>query len=380
MNIANSKHFGGPTNMSHSIHFPVRGPFTNAVRERVAEHLKAQGKPERDLWQMYLKSAFIVCLAVISYIMLVFHSDTLIEAVIWGFLLAQSHIMIGFDVMHDAGHKGYSNNQKVNWFMSHLLDAVGASQWLWNQKHNMLHHTYTNIEELDDDLHSGSMFRLSPVQEHKWWHQFQHWYAFPIYALLSLQWIFYADIKEFIQGRLGSYKLPKPKTGDKFMFWGGKVFYLSYAVLVPLSIHPTSHFLIAFFCIHFVLGFTLSLVFQLAHIVETAEFPQPHETGALGDEWTVHQLKTTVNFARKNRFINFYVGGLNFQAEHHLFSRICHLHYPGISNVVKKTCEEFDVPYKEFPTLGSAIASHLNHLKALGQRPTINMEPAIGSA
>ena len=353
--------------MSHSIHFPVRGPFTNAVRERVAEHLVAQGKPERDLWQMYVKSAFIIGLAIVSYVMLVFHSETLWEAAIWGFLLAQGHIMIGFDVMHDAGHKGFSNNQKVNWFMSHMLDAVGGSQWLWNQKHNILHHTFTNIEELDDDIHAGSVLRLSPVQEYKWWHRFQNWYALPLYSLLSVYWILFTDFKEFVQGKVGDYKLPTPKRSDKIMFWGGKVFYFSYALVLPLFFHPAAHVLLAFLGVQLVLGFTLSLVFQLAHIVDNADFPEPAENGALADEWTVHQMKTTVNFARTNRFVNFYVGGLNFQAEHHLFTRICHLHYPDISNVVKKTCEEYDVPYKEYPTLSSAVASHLRHLKAMGR-------------
>ncbi len=353
--------------MSHSIHFPVRGPFTNAVRERVAEHLAAQGKSERDLWQMYVKSAFIIGLAIVSYVMLVFHSETLWEAAIWGFLLAQGHIMIGFDVMHDAGHKGFSNNQKVNWFMSHMLDAVGGSQWLWNQKHNILHHTFTNIEELDDDIHAGSVLRLSPVQEYKWWHRFQNWYALPLYSLLSVYWILFTDFKEFVQGKVGDYKLPTPKRSDKIMFWGGKLFYFSYALVLPLFFHPTAHVLLAFLGVQLVLGFTLSLVFQLAHIVDNADFPEPAENGALADEWTVHQMKTTVNFARTNRFVNFYVGGLNFQAEHHLFTRICHLHYPDISNVVKKTCEEYDVPYKEYLTLSSAVASHLRHLKAMGR-------------
>ena len=353
--------------MSHSIHFPVRGPFTSVVRERVSEYLKSQGKPERDLWQMYVKSAFIIGLAIVSYVMLVFYSTTLAEAVFWGFLLAQAHIMIGLCVMHDAGHKGYSNNPKVNGFMSHTLDAVGGSQWLWNQKHNILHHTYTNIEELDDDLHSGSLLRMSPVQEYKFWHRFQSWYALPLYAFLSLYWILFSDFKEFIQGRIGNYDLPTPKRADKLMFWGGKLFYISYALILPLFYHPITHVLLAFLGIHLILGFTLSLVFQLAHIVDIADFPQPAENGALADEWTVHQMKTTVNFARSNRLVGFYVGGLNFQAEHHLFSRICHLHYPEISRIVKQTCEEYGVPYKEFPTVGSAVASHLKHLKAMGQ-------------
>ncbi len=352
---------------SPSIQFPVRGSFHKTVRTRVRDYIAGQGQTERDLPQMYLKTAFIVSLSVVSYVMLVFFSSSLQAALLWGFLLAQGHIMIGFCVMHDGGHGGYSSNPRVNNVMGYMLDMIGGSQWLWNHKHNVLHHTYTNIDDLDDDIHAAPMLRLSPVQDRKPWHRYQAWYALPLYSLLSLYWVFYSDFSEYFGGKIGDYEFPKPKTRDKVVFWGGKAFYFTYALVVPMLLHHPLHVLAGFVGVHMILGFTLSLVFQLAHTVELAEFPEPGPDGTVGDEWAVHQMKTTANFARRNPLVNFYVGGLNFQVEHHLFSKICHIHYPAISRIVKETAEEFGVPYNEYPSVMAAIKSHLSFLNQMGQ-------------
>ena len=76
-----------------------------------------------------------------------------------------------------------------------------------------------------------------------------------------------------------------------------------------------------------------------------------------------------MNFSRKNKILSWYVGGLNFQVEHHLFTRICHVHYPRIAPIVKQTAEEFGVPYLEYRTFGDAFRSHIRLLKEYGRTP-----------
>ncbi|RMF16344.1 MAG: acyl-CoA desaturase [Candidatus Dadabacteria bacterium] len=352
--------------MSTQVQFPVRSGFYKTLRQRVRSELEQAGLSERDAWQMYAKTAFIVTLATVSYIQLVFVASTLTEALIWGFLLAQSHVMIGFDVMHDGGHGAYSRHRWVNAFMGHLLDLIGGNQRLWHFKHNIRHHTYTNIDGLDEDLETGGILRLSPGQPRKWWHRAQAWYAFPVYALLSLYWVFFSDFKEYLTRRVGQLPIDPPTMKDRLIFWGGKAFYFGYALVLPSFFHPFTHVLAAFVGIHVVLGFSLALVFQLAHTVEETDFPEP-DAGAMPDEWAVHQLRTTADFARHNPLVSFYVGGLNFQVEHHLFSKICHVRYPRISRVVKETCQEYGVPYHESPSVLAAIRSHLRFLHTLGQ-------------
>jgi linoleoyl-CoA desaturase len=85
------------------------------------------------------------------------------------------------------------------------------------------------------------------------------------------------------------------------------------------------------------------------------------------DAWLVHEVKTTANFARSNPVLCWYVGGLNFQIEHHLFPRICSIHYPAISPIVEEVAKKYDIPYHHHPTLGQAVRSHLRMLKQLGQ-------------
>jgi linoleoyl-CoA desaturase len=141
-------------------------------------------------------------------------------------------------------------------------------------------------------------------------------------------------------------------------------------LILPLFFHPLLHVLIAFLCIHLVLGFTLSIVFQLAHTVEGNTFPKPDkDTGNIENEWAIHQVETTANFAPKSKFAAWYQGGLNFQIEHHLFSNISHIHYPAISKIVEKTCREFGISYVSFPTVWSAVVGHYRFLKDMGKRP-----------
>jgi linoleoyl-CoA desaturase len=114
-------------------------------------------------------------------------------------------------------------------------------------------------------------------------------------------------------------------------------------------------------------GVVLSVVFQLAHCVEEATFPMPAAgTDRIETHWAVHQVQTTVDFARGSRLLSWFVGGLNFQIEHHLFPKICHLHYPALAPVVEATCREFGVRYVAHRTLFGSLASHFRWLRRMG--------------
>ena len=140
-------------------------------------------------------------------------------------------------------------------------------------------------------------------------------------------------------------------------------------IVVPLLVMDITvwQFLFGFIFMHVAEGLVLGLVFQLAHVVEGTDFPEPSpESGNIEEDWAVHQMQTTANFARKSHLANFLCGGLNFQVEHHLFPNICHVHYREISEIVKATAHEFDLPYHENETFGEALVSHYNTLKLFG--------------
>src|SRR6266498_1904342 len=200
-------------------------------------------------------------------------------------------------------------------------------------------------------------------------HRYQHLYFWFFYSLLYLYWIFFSDFRKYFARRIGNMPLKKMAFKDHFYFWFYKVISYSLFILLPMLVVGVVPTIVGFIICAVVAGFILSIVFQLAHTVEHTAFPVADEgTGKIEDEWAIHQLKTTANFATRNRIISWFVGGLNFQIEHHLFPRISHIHYPVISKIVKEHCEKFNLPYHSFPNLQKAISSHVKLMKQLGKR------------
>lgn len=354
------------------ISFPARVGFYKTLKQRVDEYFTEKGIPKTGNWRMFLKAAIVLSWLAVSYLLLVFFSTSLVMAIITAFAVAQGFVLIGFNVMHDGNHKSFSKRKGVNRLMGYTMDLIGGSSLLWRQKHNVLHHTYTNIEELDDDIHSNGLFRLSPRQEWRPFHRFQHIYALPFYSLLTLSWVTFGDFKNFFSRRIGEHRIPKPSVSDATLFFLTKFFYFGYMLVLPMFFHPLLHVLIAFIAIHLVLGATLSVVFQLAHTTEGNTFPVPDEAkGTIENEWAIHQVETTANFAPRNKLAAWYLGGLNFQIEHHLFSNVCHIHYPELSKIIAEVCREFEVSYVSYPTVRSAIVGHYRFLKRLGKGPQV---------
>lgn len=348
------------------LNFPKRIDFDNILRNRVNEYLKEHNIKETGTKVMQFKGLICFVLALIFYISLVFFTESILSAFILTFLLIQAQILLAFNVMHDAGHGSFSTKKWLNELGALSLEFMGASSALWKQKHNSLHHTYTNIDGKDDDLDIGSLMRLSPAQERKPWHRYQHIYAPFLYGFLSLFILFYTDFKKMISKKIGTTPLRPIKKYETLIFWGSKILYVSYALILPMFFHNPLVVIGYFLFAHFVFGLTLSIVFQLAHTVKETDFPEPNEHGELPYSWVEHQLHTTSDFAPRNWFVTFYCGGLNYQVEHHLFHKISHVHYPRISKIVQETCKEFNKPYNVSPSFWYALKSHFGFLKMMG--------------
>jgi linoleoyl-CoA desaturase len=348
--------------------FPARGEFRKLISRRVEEYFREYNlKPTGD-WRLYVKTAVILTWLVGSYIALVFLANSLFTAVLAAFALAQGFILVGLNVMHDGNHGSYSANKLVNKMMGFSLDLAGGNSRIWRHKHNILHHTYTNIDGADEDLHTSGLMRLSPNQVKRPWHRYQHLYAFLLYGLLTLSWVTINDFRRLVTSRIFNYRMPQASAID----WGTTILakgaYYGYMIVIPLFFHPALYVLIAFVGVHLIQGLTLSLVFQLAHALEENSFPNPdEETRKVEKEWAVHEVETTANFATGNWLATWYLGGLNFQIEHHLFPKVCHVHYPAISRIVRRTCEESSVPYVSYRTITSALVSHYRFLRVMAR-------------
>ena len=316
----------------------------------------------------------------VSYAMLVFVATTWWMAAPLAISLALSMAAIGFNIQHDGSHGAYSKRPWINKLMALTLDLLGGSSYGWACKHNIVHHTYANITGHDDDIDIGIFGRLSPHQRRFGFHRWQHIYLWFLYGFVAIKWHFYDDFRDVILGRFGGHQHARPKGWDLATFVGGKALFFSLALGIPLIVHPVWVVLAWYLAVSFVEGVALSLIFQLPHCAENAAFPLPSEnTGRMETPWAVHQVQTTVNYANKNRLLSWYVGGLNFQIEHHLFPRICHVHYPAIAPLVEQTCQEFGVEYKKNETFRSAIASHFRWLRTMGMPGGVQVDEESAS-
>lgn len=317
---------------------------------------------------MYLKSAITFAWFAASYAALTFWAGAWWQAVPLAISLGLSMAAIGFNIQHDGGHQAYSARKWINRLMALSLDLLGGSSYVWAKKHNHVHHSFSNITGHDDDINIGFFGRLSPHQKRLSFHRLQHFYLWALYGLLPIKWQLYDDFRDVALGRVGAHRMARPKGWDLALFLAGKAAFLTLAFAIPLSLHSVGTVAAFYLLTSFAQGVLLSVVFQLAHCVEEADFPMPSaESGRIDNSWAVHQIETTVDFAQNSRLLSWLIGGLNFQIEHHLFPRICHLHYPAISKVVKQTCDEYGVRYVAHETLLDGISSHYRWLRRMGR-------------
>jgi linoleoyl-CoA desaturase len=350
--------------------------FFPTLRKRVDQYFKETGISKNANSAMVIKTVVLLASYIIPFITIIWIQPALwISMLLWvfmGFGLAG----IGMSVMHDACHGAYSKNKLVNDILGHTLNLCGGSTFNWKLQHNVLHHTYTNVTHLDEDIDDKLVLKFSPHTDTKSYHRFQWIYAFFFYGILTLYWVFGKDFVQFFRyiKKGVNTNTPMQNVLRFIRILGVKAFYVALFFWMPIAVFGLVgwHVVVGFLLMHFVAGFILTTTFQLAHTVEGTEHPLPNADGEIENEWAIHQLQTTVNFARHNKLLSWYMGGLNYQVEHHLFPNISHIHYPNIADIVKNTAEEFGIPYLENTTLMDAVRSHVNMLKKLGKLPDIN--------
>lgn len=347
--------------------------FDGTLKKRVRDYFKDKNISKYANFGMVFKTVFMISLYLVPFILMLTGVITNIWLItLCWIIMGVAMAGIGMAVMHDANHGAYSKNETVNMLIGKVIGLIGGFAANWKIQHNILHHSYTNIDGYDEDINAPiSWLRFSPNQTRKKAHKFQHLYAWFFYGFMTVSWM---TLKDFVQ--LSRYKKRGLTSTQSQKFYPlvielviNKILYYGIFIVLPIILIDISwwYFPIFIFLMHFVAGFILAVVFQLAHVVPDAQFPVADESNSIENNWAIHQLQTTVNFAPKSNILYWFVGGLNFQVEHHLFPNICHIHYKKISEIVKTTAKEFGVPYNSQPTFLSALASHARMLKQLGK-------------
>lgn len=352
-----------------------KADFFSTLNQRVNTYFKSNNISRYANREMTIKTVFMYLLYWVPFVVML----TGLVTNGWGMLglclvMGTGVAGIGLAVMHDANHGAYSNKSWLNNLVGYSLNMIGGNAFNWKVQHNVLHHTYTNIHDVDEDISPRGVLRMTPHGEWKSIHRFQHFYAWFFYGLMTLVWVL---VKDFVRlaryhqdGLVKNQKTNTPK--ELAILISTKVVYFAYILVLPMLVMDITfgQWVIGFLSMHYVAGFILAIIFQPAHVIDGTEYPMPDQSGMMENSWAIHQLHTTTNFAGDNRILSWYVGGLNYQIEHHLFPNVCHVHYRKISEIVKATAQEFGLPYKSEPTFFGAIAGHARLLRELGRKPS----------
>lgn len=342
--------------------------FVDEVKRRVAEYFESRNLSTKATPGMVAKTVILFGSFFGAFGLILFGGFSPLAMLGLAVMMGVSMAGLGFSVAHDALHGGYSDNPKVNTLLGYTFDMLGANGYMWKITHNVIHHTYTNIKGIDEDLEVSPLLRLSPHAPYQKVHRFQHLYALIAYSFSTLNWFFWKDFDYFHRRRLGPYEDRQHPGKEVAIMVAGKVFFFGWSILVPVLLLPVAWWqvMIGWVAMHMVAGVILGVVFQLAHVVEATAHPAPDADGRMEWTWIIHEMFTTANFCTHNRWVSWYVGGLNFQIEHHLFPKTCSVHYPAIGGIVRDVARRHGVPYYENPTLFGAIRSHFRMLRRLG--------------
>ena len=347
--------------------------FVNALRKKVKEYFEENRISKYGNTNMILKTVFMFSLYLIPYFLMVTGVITNPWAmfflwIIMGFGMAG----IGLSVMHDANHKSYSKNQTVNRILSYSLNFLGGFSATWQYQHNTLHHGFTNINGYDEDIDPGKILRFSPNKPFHKIYKFQHIYAWFFYGLMTITWTIDKDFRQLFRYSKEGIELSRKKSSGGLLteLMVSKIIYYTYILVIPLLVLPVPWWtvLILYFCMHFICGLILTAIFQTAHVMPTSKFPKPDQNNTIENNWAIHQLLTTTDYSPKNRLFSWFIGGLNYQIEHHLFPNISHVHYKHIALVVKDTAHEYHLPYYVHANFFLALRNHAKMLKSLGRQ------------
>ena len=349
--------------------FDNGGEFIRQTRREVEEYLSARRIRVRGRVELYAKGVVALLVLFASWLTLVLgHPGIWLGLVSFGGMILGTSL-IAFCVMHDANHGAYFRTRRLNHLVGWTADSLlGLSSYAWRVKHNVAHHTYTNVDVYDADITQVPFARLTPVQAPRPWYRLQHYYIWALYCLMALRWQIVGDVAAFSRGKIGTSTLRLPRRWDLAGLVGGKAIFVGWAIVVPMLVYPWWAVLGGYLVYSMVVGLIMAVTFQLAHCVEEADFVSAEELATERRLWAVHEVETTVDFCPRNPVLSWVVGGLNFQIEHHLFPRVPHTHYANIAKIVQRNAERHGVRYVTQRSLRIALRSHYRHLRTMGRR------------
>ncbi len=356
------------------IKFVKRNPDVNLLRilkSRVYDHFKEKNIPLTGTWRSYLPAGLMIFLFFVLLLLPYIRDASPRSHYVYAGILGAIIGFIGFMVGHTASHGSFSKNKEVNELLSYSFDLFsGVSSFFWKIKHEVVHHTYTNIYEFDDDIETGGVFRFSPLQKWYPWHLVQIVYMLPFYAFLHFQWIFIKDFQKLYQMKVGQTEIKKIGFADIFIILGGKIIHVLLFMVLPYVVFGFEEMLRAYVCMICTTGLIITIIFQLAHVQRKSIFLKPDQaTGNIKNDWIIVQILSTANFGQDSYWVRLLTGGLSNQIEHHAFPDINPEHYPIVSEIMINFCKEFKLPYNRYDTIAEGFVDHSIHVIEMSFKP-----------
>jgi linoleoyl-CoA desaturase len=350
----------------------INRAFVAELRQNAKSYFDDNQLSKYGNFNLVIKSIFMGLLYLLPFILMLSGvvSNLGLVLVAWA-IMGMGMAGIGMVLMHDANHGAFSKRSWLNNLLSKSMYFIGGYPANWRHQHNTLHHGFTNIDGHDEDIDPVGIVRISPHKPLKKIHRFQHLYAWLLYGLMTISWASYRDFKQlFFYTKDASFK--KGSRSTFFLFLDltfAKIIYFGVFLALPILLIPVAWYwvVLGFVLMHFVCGFILAIIFQTAHVMPTVAYPLPNEEGEMETNWAIHQLMTTTNYAPKSRIFSWFIGGLNYQVEHHLFPQISHVHYDKLAKIVKATAEKYQIPYYVETTFFTALKKHYQMLRTLGR-------------
>jgi linoleoyl-CoA desaturase len=341
-------------------------PFFNGLNFLVDEYFQKRKKHRYASAGILVKGTLLLGVYLFCYAGIYFFQQNIMALVLLYILLGLSGVMIVFNLVHDASHDAISTDKKTNNYIRYLGDLVGINTYIWDIRHNVQHHSFTNVLGGDIVIENIPLLRISPHQPLKKFHRYQQYYSPLLYMFYSFYWIFVIDFKLFFQKEICNLKHIRHPRKEWVKLISFKLFYIMYMIVLPAMFTPMGWklALLLFLLMHAAGGLLLSFVAVLGHFVNGPVFPEA-PGGKINNSWSEHELEATIDFAPSSKIINWITGGLNTHVAHHLFPHISHAHYYDLTQIIEQYCRTHDYPYRK-ETLPGALKSHFQFLKMLG--------------
>lgn len=352
--------------MSQDYSFKLRkqDPFYSELHQEVMQYFRQHGLSPKATPVIWRKLLFLLIAMVVLYYAVFFGPLSFSLRLPLALLLGACIAACGFSVSHEALHNNLSRHQRVNRILGYSMDLLGSSSFLWKINHGA-HHSFTNVHGLDGDIKDSMWIRLCPYAPFRAPHRFQLITAVLLYASFYLLIVFVFNTLNILGRNFGNGERRRIPRRQLWAFVLFKLLYLLLWFVLPVLFGPLNslQFLQLYLMAAAVAGLSFSTIFFLAHNVLEVKYDQAPATSQAS--WAEHQLRTTCNF--KAGPLGFFLGGLHYQVEHHLFPQICSAHFPAVAAIVQRVAAAHGIPYRSNKSLGRALHSHAQLLWRLSR-------------